>query len=82
MAKPLFQTLFGVQAVSKTRYPAFILNGLRGLAVHSWRVRDDGAAEQQGLRVAAAGARVPVQAEGGVEDLQLRRRRRKRDLVP
>ena len=31
MARPLFQTLFGVQAVSKTRYPAFILTGLRGI---------------------------------------------------
>ena len=28
--KHLFQTLFGLQAVSKTRFPAFILNGSRG----------------------------------------------------
>ena len=27
---PLFQTLFGVQAMSETRFPAFISSGLRG----------------------------------------------------
>ena len=30
MANPLFPTLFGVRAVSKTRFPAFLLNWLRG----------------------------------------------------
>ena len=29
VAKPLFQILFGIQAVSETRFPAF-MNGLRG----------------------------------------------------
>ena len=33
VAEPLFQTVSGVQAVSETRLPAFILDGLWGFAL-------------------------------------------------
>ena len=46
MAKPLFQTLFCVQAVSETRFPAFTFERVTGLGKGQrraeWRHRETG----------------------------------------